>query len=98
MQCLINRNKINYVYIFNVYIFSPPHAQLGYDTFMDFYFRTLQQLMLKDDSQPFALAGLKFMAKFATSYGGEDAHPILVRNFGWLLGVSTLFIQFKCYW
>lgn len=63
--------------------------QLGHDRFMECYIRTLQQLMLKDETQPFANAGLKFMANMATSYDGEDVHPILTATFQWLLGVST---------
>lgn len=55
---------------------------------MECFLNILQQLMIQEEANPFANTGLKFMAKMATSYEGEDAHPILLATFNWLLSVS----------
>lgn len=53
--------------------------------------------MVRDENQPFANVGLKFLAKFATSYNTEDTHPLLSYTFGWLLETvsSSPVIRFR---
>lgn len=74
---------------FNGYVYSLVRTQIGHARYMECFLHTLQHLMTQEETHPFANAGLKFMAKMATSYEGEDAHPILVSTFDWLLSVST---------
>lgn len=67
--------------------FHCAHAttQIGHDAFIVDFRRAIQQLMVRDDTQKYANAGLKFLAKFATSYDSEDTHPLLGYTFGWML-------------
>lgn len=67
-----------------------PFVQLGHEQFIPDYRDTIQQLLLCEDAQIYATAGLRFLAKFATSYNTVDTHPLLVYTFDWLLDTVSV--------
>lgn len=52
------------------------------------YIYCLKQLLAKEESAAaYANVGLKFMAKFATSFDSEDMHELSESVFNWVLKV-----------
>lgn len=52
----------------------------------------LKQFMQQDSNQ-YNNTGLKFMAKFTTSFQAEDMHPLFDSMFEWIFHVNILFMS-----
>lgn len=63
---------------------------MEHDTFMIFFLKGLRTWMRFDEANTFASTGLRFMAKFLTSFNDDDeTHPILSSVLGFLLNTIS---------
>lgn len=54
-------------------------------------FKSIEQLMVKNETHEYANVGLKFIAKYLTSYqGDENVHPTLADSFEYITSVKLI--------